>query len=179
MINKYWGATEGSQTISSQPVAVNEWNEARFVQTVNNRIYFYSETSRSEILQLNKRLRELSCDLRVAAEREERNAGKIYLHINSHGGAIFHGLAAMDEILRSNIPVVTIVDGCCASAGTFLSVVGNERYIQPHGFMLIHQLSSNMWGKYREFEDEKKNLDLLMHTIKNVYKQYTKIPSKK
>ena len=29
------------------------------------------------------------------------------------------------------------------------------------------------------FEDEKQNLDLMMKTIKNVYKQYTKVPAKK
>jgi ATP-dependent protease ClpP protease subunit len=45
--------------------------------------------------------------------------------------------------------------------------------------MLIHQLSSQVWGKYSEIEDEKKNLDLMMETIKNVYKEYTKVPMKK
>ena len=45
--------------------------------------------------------------------------------------------------------------------------------------MLIHQLSS-IWGTIAtNFEDEKKNLDLMMKTIKNVYKQYTKVPTKK
>jgi ATP-dependent protease ClpP protease subunit len=42
--------------------------------------------------------------------------------------------------------------------------------------MLIHQLSSNLWGKYSEIEDEKKNLDLMMETIRNVYTEYTKVP---
>ena len=45
--------------------------------------------------------------------------------------------------------------------------------------MLIHQLSTQFWGTYSNFEDEKQNLDLMMKTIKNVYKQYTKVPAKK
>ena len=45
--------------------------------------------------------------------------------------------------------------------------------------MLIHQLSSTFWGTYGNFEDEKKNLDLMMKTIKDVYKKYTKVPMKK
>ena len=42
--------------------------------------------------------------------------------------------------------------------------------------MLIHQLSTNFWGKYSEFEDEKDNLYFMMKTIKRVYKEYTKVP---
>ena len=30
-----------------------------------------------------------------------------------------------------------------------------------------------------DFEDEKQNLDLMMETIKRVYKEYTKVPMKK
>ena len=45
-----------------------------------------------------------------------------------------------------------------------------------NSYMLIHQLSTAFWGKYSEFEDEKQNLDLMMQTIKRVYKEYTKVP---
>ena len=48
-----------------------------------------------------------------------------------------------------------------------------------NSYMLIHQLSTIFWGKYSEFEDEKQNLDLMMETIKRVYKEYTKVPMKK
>jgi ATP-dependent protease ClpP protease subunit len=82
----------------------------------------------------------------------------------------------MDTILRSKVPIHTYVDGFAASAATFLSVVGNKRYMSRNSYMLIHQLSTNFWGKYSEFEDEKQNLDLMMETIKRVYKEYTKVP---
>jgi len=85
----------------------------------------------------------------------------------------------MDTILRTKVPVHTYVDGFCASAATFLSVVGEKRFMSRNSYMLIHQLSTNFWGKYSEFEDEKQNLDLMMTTIKNVYKEYTKVPMKK
>jgi len=99
--------------------------------------------------------------------------------INSGGGSITAGISSMDTILRCKVPVHTYVDGFCASAATFLSVVGKKRYMSRNSYMLIHQLSSNFWGKYSEFEDEKQNLDLMMETIKNVYKEYTKVPMKK
>jgi len=36
-----------------------------------------------------------------------------------------------------------------------------------------------MWGKYEEFKDEMQNLDKIMEMIKQVYKEYTKIPMSK
>ena len=72
----------------------------------------------------------------------------------------------MDTILRTKVPVETYVDGFCASAATFLSVAASGRFMSRNSYMLIHQLSSTLWGKYSEIEDEKKNLDLMMETIK-------------
>jgi ATP-dependent protease ClpP protease subunit len=82
-------------------------------------------------------------------------------------------------MLRCKVPIHTYVDGFSASAATFLSVVGNYRFMSRNSYMLIHQLSSNCWGTYANFEDEKQNLDLMMKTIKDVYKKYTKVPMKK
>ena len=45
--------------------------------------------------------------------------------------------------------------------------------------MLIHQLSSGLWGKYEELQDDMKNNDLLMKTIKSLYQEHTKIPKTK
>ena len=44
--------------------------------------------------------------------------------------------------------------------------------------MLVHQLQSVMWGKYQEFEDEMENLKRLMKMIKDIYKEYTRLPMK-
>jgi len=100
----------------------------------------------------------------------------IYLHIQSYGGEIFSGFSAMDNILMCKSPVITIVDGVCASAGTFLSIVGKKRLITKNSYMLIHQLSSFHWGKYSELEDQKQNMDNFMIKIKEIYTEYTKIP---
>ncbi len=157
-------------------------HEPRILERVNNRIYFYSEIDRSSILNLNKSLLQLVNDTLYNAQvNDSPKPDPIYLHINSFGGSIFHGLAGMDEILktRDKTEIITIVDGCCASAGTFLSVVGNKRYINKHAYMLVHQLSSMMWGKYNDFKDEMKNLDKLMEMIKGIYKTYTKLPANK
>ena len=101
-----------------------------------------------------------------------------YLHINSFGGSIFDAMTAIDVILASKIPIYTIIEGATASAGTLISVVGTKRFICPSAYMLIHQLSSEFWGKMNEIEDDYTNLQVLMQRIKNVYKQHTTVPKK-
>jgi ATP-dependent protease ClpP protease subunit len=88
-------------------------------------------------------------------------------------------LSVVDEIINSKVPVTTIVDGCCASAATLFSVVGNRRKMKAHAYMLIHQLSSFCWGKHEEFKDEIENQKRLMGMIKDIYRKYTKVPETK
>ena len=171
----FWG---NGKEADEQPRA-EIYKEPSYVETVDNHIYFYSYIGTSEVLQLNRRLRELNNELLRSAGLQDREPASIFLHINSFGGSIFDGLAAMDTILGCGVPVVTIIDGACASAATFLSVVGSKRLIPKHGFMLIHQLSAMTWGKYRELQDDNINFNKLMDTIKAIYAEYTKIPEAK
>jgi len=148
------------------------------VEATNNRIYFYSEVTRSEVLTLNKYLTNLNINLYNRSKAYESIPPNIYLHINSFGGSVFAGFAAADYIKKSPIPIYTIIDGCAASAATLLSVVGTKRLMHENSFMLIHQLSSVLWGKYEEMKDDMKNNDLLMEKIKQIYIKHTKIPTK-
>lgn len=150
-----------------------------FIESISNRIYFYSEIERHAVLQLNKSLKEKSNESVAVMINQKISNLRLQLYINSYGGSIFSGLSAMDEIMNCTVPVDTVVDGCVASAATFLSVVGKKRYIKRNSFMLIHQLSSIMWGKFAEFQDEMKNLNRLMRTIREIYSRHTKIPQGK
>ena len=150
------------------------------IERSDNRIYFYSEVTRSKILQLNREIRNLDMDLAQAQKiLGTPEPPHMYLHINSYGGSVFAGLSAVDYIKNSEIPVTSVVDGCAASAATLMSIVANRRLIHEHSFMLIHQLSSGMWGKYEELKDDMKNNNLLMKTIKDIYQKHTKIPKTK
>lgn len=183
MEKDYWGRIGCNGGPEEGPVMAksNEFimKEANYISTVNNRIYFYSHINTDRILSLNREVRDMSVGLHNEALIKQNTPANIFLHINSYGGSIFAGLSGMDSIINSIVPVVTIVDGCCASAATFLSVVGKTRLINKHSFMLVHQLSSVMWGKYNEFKDEMENLGKLMKVIKDIYKEYTKLPESK
>jgi len=154
-------------------------DRADYLEVVNNRIYFYSGVETKNVLGLNKALRDLGAEIQHSSAVLECEPADIFLHVNSHGGDLFAGLAAMDEIRKSKVPVISIVDGCAASAATLMTIAANKRQINKHAYMLVHQLSSGMWGKYKEMKDEMENVDNMMKTIREIYLEYTKIPKKK
>jgi len=174
----FWAEKEKKDKDTSPIVAASDKNNV--VETTNNRIYYYSEVSRQKILVLNKSLRNLNDNLLNQAQLLGLDEpANIYLHVNSFGGSVFAGLSAVDYVKSCEVPVVTIVEGCAASAATLFSVVGTHRQIRSNAFMLIHQISSGMWGKYEELKDSIDNCDLFMQIIKDIYNEHTKIPKKK
>ena len=134
--------------------------------------------NRDSVVELNKKIGELETKSLTLSKSLGILPPPIKLFINSGGGSIVAGISSMDTILRCEVPIYTYVDGFSASAATFLTVVGDKRFMSRNSYMLVHQLSSNFWGTYANFEDEKKNLDLMMKNIKDVYKKYTKLPMK-
>ena len=148
------------------------------IEWENNNIYFYSEVTRPNNLYLNKFIVTLANRYSNSSNILAVPDIHINLHINSYGGSVFAGFSSVDYIKNCKVPVNTIIDGCAASAATLMSVVGDKRYMHEHSFMLIHQLSSGMWGKYEDMKDDLQNCDLLMKTIKKIYEENTKIPKK-
>ena len=174
MNEKYWGEKKPSTKEDAQITSPD-----KHIAVHENKIYYYSNVNRESASELNKKIGELESKSLTLGNNLDIDPPTLKLLINSGGGSITAGISSMDTILRCKVPVHTYVDGFAASAATFLSVVGEKRFISRNSYMLIHQLSGNFWGKYSEFEDEKQNLDLMMKTIKNVYKKYTKLPMKK
>ena len=174
MNEKYWGEKKPSQKKSAQSKPPE-----KHISVHENKIYYYASVNRESASELNKKIGEIESKSLTLGYNLDIDPPTLKLLINSGGGSITAGISSMDTILRCKVPFHTYVDGFAASAATFLSVVGEKRFISRNSYMLIHQLSSAFWGTYSNFEDEKQNLDLMMKTIKNVYKKYTKVPMKK
>jgi len=175
--NKKEETVENTTSVSPYSAGKDEDN---VVETKNNSVYFYSEVTRPKILLLNKNLHELGKNLVNQANLLGTTLpADIHLHINSFGGSVFAGLSATDYVKSSPVPIRTVVEGCAASAATLFSVVAHHRVIRKNSFMLIHQLSSGMWGKYEEMKDAMENNDLFMRIIKDIYEEHTKLPKRK
>jgi ATP-dependent Clp endopeptidase proteolytic subunit ClpP len=145
------------------------------VDTQDNKIFFYSGVSRPKVLKLNKAIDNLNTTSAMRQASHGINI-PIRIHINSYGGSVFAGLAAVDYIKTSKAEVHTIIDGCAASAATLMSVVADKRYMHRNACMLIHQLSGAMWGKFASMKDDMENSEMLMKKIKKIYKDHTRIP---
>ncbi len=148
------------------------------VDISDNTIMFYGEVSERNAKLLNKAIRMLDKDLQVFKVKYDSEPPPIKLHINSYGGSVFAGLSTVDVILNCKTPVHSYIDGSAASAATLISVVADKRFIYQNSHMLIHQLSSSMWGKFEDFKDEMENLDMLMTKIKKIYKDKTSMSTR-
>ena len=147
-------------------------------KAVENNLYFYGDVTESNALELNAALFELDKKLSVSNVFLDIRP-IINLRINSFGGSLFAGLATVDVIRSLNSEVHSYIEGAAASAATIISVACDKRYIGKYSKMLIHQLSSGTYGKYNELEDDMENNKHLMATIKEIYKEYTRVPMNK
>ena len=145
-------------------------DENHEVRVFNNHIYFYVDVNIKNILELNMTINEFN--------QSAQKYDDIFLHIQSYGGNVHDALSTVDTIVNSVIPVTTIVEGYAASAATLISISGDYRYIYKNAYMLVHQLSSEFFGKKCDIDDEHKNLNQLDKRLKSLYKQHTQMDKK-
>jgi ATP-dependent Clp protease protease subunit len=176
---KYNASEEQAEVAPQIFIANNGGNVGSSIRVAENTIFFYSDVTEQAALDLNHALYDLDTKLRNTCNvLGPEFKPHIKLRINSYGGSLFAGLAILDSIRGLQSDVHTYIDGAAASAATIISVAGAKRYIGKNSMMLIHQLSTGNYGKYSELEDDMENNRRLMKSIKDIYKQYTKVPMK-
>lgn len=140
-----------------------------------NHIYFYGDVTQENCLELNRRINEVNKELLKYAIEFDWEPPNIYLHINSSGGDLLAAFSTVDAIRNSRIPIISIVEGSAASAATVMSMVCHKRYITENSFMLIHQLSTGIYGKYEEIKDDYLNDTKFMERLYKLYRDHTKM----
>lgn len=162
--------------LAEKPTNADDDDDSNEIEEVNNSIFFYTGVSKASIFNLNKKLKKMSNDLNYTAHCLDIPVPEIKLHINSDGGSLLDCFATVDYIRNSKAPVHSIIEGSAASAATLISVVAQRRSINKNAFMLIHQLSGGMWGKFEDMKDDMQNCNVFMERIYDIYGQYAKIP---
>jgi ATP-dependent protease ClpP protease subunit len=153
----------------------NKSKDVGVMQLNTNQVFFYDDVTRFSIFNLNRSLDITTKNLQsLKINYNLPSVPELDLFINSEGGEIFSAFSAVDKILASPVNINTYVEGIAASAATLLSVCGHRRYIRKNSFMLIHQVSSGLWGSFAEFKEEVKNLEMIMKYIKSIYLKKTK-----
>lgn len=142
-------------------------------------IWFYKDVNASSAAELNVALHKAAVEQRTTQIQQGlEQPSPIHLHIHSYGGSVLAGLSIADAIIKCPVPVHTYIEGGAASAATLISVAGGKRYIGPHAFLLIHQISSIHWGTFENFKDEMKNLQAMMETVRGFYRSRTTMPDR-
>ena len=149
------------------------------VRVIGTDMYYYGDIDDDNILEFITKFKKIEKDLLKRSIDFPGYTPTVTIHIKSDGGDVFAGLSAMDHISSSKLEIHTVADGLCASAATFMLMGGDKRMMLPNACVLIHQLSSSFWGKYEDMKNELKNCEKFMTIITNIYKEHTKIPSKK
>lgn len=141
-----------------------------------NDIYFYCDINEHTYFRLNMVLKDTIRNMQILAlDHGLEKPPTIKLHISSYGGLVFGGLLVVDTIKSSPVEIHSIVEGHAASAATFISIVCKKRYIRPHAFMLIHQMSSAVWGKADKILDEAENIKRITSVTEEMYIAHTKM----
>lgn len=144
-------------------------NDDELIEVQGNRVYFWSEITRGSVLRL---VRTLAKTKKAVAPKH----GRLYLFVNSDGGCLHSGLSAYDHIqaLQSDdFEIHVVADGMVASAGSLLLMAGAKRYVMPRSMVLLHQLHSDVDGKYEDLKDELYNNTMLMDVVVDIYEKHT------
>jgi len=144
-----------------------------------NHIYFYCDVTQDTCLDLSRNINDIGKELLKLSIDYDIPTPSIYLHINTLGGDLLSAFGVVDTIKNSRVPVVSIIEGQNASAGTIISMVCQKRYITENSFMLIHQLSTGIYGKYDEIKDDFENDTKFMERLYKLYREHTKMSEKK
>src|SRR6056300_84415 len=156
-----------------------EEEEPEVTKTIGNEIHFYGEITPENTLEFVESFRKLETHLLKQKADLIGYEPEIRIHIMSEGGDMFSGFTLKNVLEKSRVKVVTIAQGACCSAATFMFLGGSERRMGENAYLLIHQLSTDFWGKYQDLKNEMKSCDKFMASLKRMYMTKTEIPEKK
>jgi ATP-dependent protease ClpP protease subunit len=161
------------------PTNDEETETEECVKVIGNEILFYGSVDRENALEFVEKFKKLEMELLKKKAELVGYEPQIRIHVMSEGGDIFSGLNIMNVLERSRVRVITIAQGSCCSAATFILLGGSERRMGRNAYVLIHQISTEFWGNFQELKNELKSTEKFMKMLKKMYLTKTNIPDKK
>jgi ATP-dependent protease ClpP protease subunit len=156
-----------------------EWNDDGTEAIVFHEPRFFNDDiTQHSAFMLAKELRRVAHMLKLRAVNLGIPIQPIYLHVTTNGGEINAAFSVVDCIGSLGVRVYSVVDGFVASAGTLITLAAQKRFIEPNAYMLVHQLSSGVWGKMSSIEEQVSNLNKLSEHLKTFYLSRTKLSKK-
>jgi ATP-dependent Clp protease protease subunit len=148
--------------------------KTQYLKVQGNSIYFYCDVSVESILEFNSELRKL--DMTLNATYMDPT---IYVYIHSPGGDLHAGFSAHDHIRMCKSKVVTVADGLTASAAAIMYLGGHKRLVTRNAWIMIHQMSNEVWGNFDEMKAELENCQKLMKHMTSLCRRLTDLSEHK
>ena len=104
--------------------------------------------------------------------------GPITLIISSPGGAVFDGFVLFDHLRALSADghkITTVVRGMAASMAAVLAQAGDVRVIGPESFLMIHEPSSEMWGKTSDMSEHVATMKRLRQQMEQIMARRSKL----
>jgi ATP-dependent Clp protease protease subunit len=130
---------------------------------------------------LNDICEESAYDFRYDFYRlEESNQEVIPIIIDSYGGDAYSCLSIVSLIESSNKKIATFCDSKAFSAGAIIFSCGHHglRFISPHAYIMIHQLSAGNYGKFSDLSVDTQHCSELNSKIFAILDKNCRVKSK-
>ena len=87
--------------------------------------------------------------------------------IDSYGGQVYSLMAMISAIRHAELPVATIIEGKAMSCGAILFSFGDEgmRFMDPDATLMIHDVSTSVWGKVEEVKADSAEAERLNQKV--------------
>lgn len=104
---------------------------------------------------------------RAVARAQNTGQPVLPIIIDSYGGEVYSLMSMISDIQHSRLQVATIVQGKAMSCGAILFSFGVEgmRYMDPDATLMIHDVSTGMWGKVEEIKADAKEAERLNQKV--------------
>nr|DAI91271.1 MAG TPA: Putative ATP dependent Clp protease [Caudoviricetes sp.]DAN16016.1 MAG TPA: Putative ATP dependent Clp protease [Bacteriophage sp.] len=97
-------------------------------------------------------------------------AADLEISINSFGGAVYTGLSIYSLLKAHKGSITFRIDGAAMSAATIITSVPNAKVIMPKGsMMMIHKVSSGVWGDTDDMRKMADDMEKLEDNIVVIY----------
>ena len=100
---------------------------------------------------------------------EAHNTGQsvIPVIVDSYGGQVYSLMAMISSIKHAELPVATIIEGKAMSCGAILFSFGDDgmRFMDPDATLMIHDISTSVWGKVEEIKADAAEAERLNQTV--------------
>ena len=149
-------------------------------KTPNNRILYLSgDVESSNISEVCKQILDIQHEDMLGEKTYKVWEYKpIQLHVQSFGGSVYDMWSLIDIMESSPTPIMTYCSGYCMSAAALIFLAGHIRCMYENSSIMLHQLSSMEFGKFRELEMQQSNLEQIHKRLMKYIKKHTNLPKK-